>query len=60
MSNETLMIIAIVVAAVVVVVAVWMLFRRRKTAALRARFGPEYTTTYCIRRERLRRLNESC
>jgi hypothetical protein len=42
MSNETLMIIAIVVAAVVVVVAVWMLFRRRKSAALRARFGPEY------------------
>jgi hypothetical protein len=42
MSNETLMMIAIVVVAVVVVVAVWMLFRRRKTAALRARFGPEY------------------
>jgi len=42
MSNETLMVIAIVVAAVVVVLAVWMLFSRRKTAALRARFGPEY------------------
>jgi hypothetical protein len=42
MSNETLMMIAIVVVAVVVVVAVWMVFRRRKTAALRARFGPEY------------------
>jgi hypothetical protein len=42
MSNETLMMVAIVVVAIVVVVAVWMLFRRRKTAALRARFGPEY------------------
>ena len=42
MSNETLMVIAIVVAAIVVVLAVWMLFSRRKTAALRARFGPEY------------------
>ena len=42
MSNETLMMVAIVVVAVVVVVALWMLFRRRKTAALRARFGPEY------------------
>jgi len=42
MSNETLMMMAIVVVAVVVVVALWMLFRRRKTAALRARFGPEY------------------
>ena len=42
MSEQTMMMIAIVVVAVVVVVAVWMLFRRRKTAALRARFGPEY------------------
>ncbi len=60
MSNETLMMIAIVVAAVVVVVAVWMLFRRRKTAALRARFGSGVPTVSCIRRERQRRLNESC
>ena len=42
MSNETLMMVAIVVVAVVVVVAAWIVFRRRKTAALRARFGPEY------------------
>ena len=42
MSNETLMMIAIVAVAVVVVVAVWMVLRQRKTAALRARFGPEY------------------
>jgi hypothetical protein len=42
MSNEQLMMIAIVVVAVVVVVAVWLAWRRRNTAALRARFGPEY------------------
>ena len=43
MSNETLMVMAVVVVAVVVVVvAAWIVFRRRKTAALRARFGPEY------------------
>jgi FtsZ-interacting cell division protein ZipA len=42
MSNETLMVVAIVVVAVVVVAAMWMFSRRRKTAALRARFGPEY------------------
>jgi hypothetical protein len=42
MSEQTMMMIAIVVVAVVVVVAVWLLSRRRKTAALRARFGPEY------------------
>src|SRR5512134_1050910 len=42
MSNETLMMMAIVVVAAVVVVAVWLWSRRRKTAALRARFGPEY------------------
>ena len=42
MSNETLMMVAIVVVAVVVVVAAWIVLRRRKTAALRARFGPEY------------------
>jgi hypothetical protein len=42
MSEQTMMMIAIAVVAVVVVVAVWMLSRRRKTAALRARFGPEY------------------
>jgi hypothetical protein len=36
------MVIAVVVVAVVVVLAAWIVFRRRKTAALRARFGPEY------------------
>jgi len=42
MTNEMLMIIAIVVVAVALVVGMWLLLRQRRTAALRARFGPEY------------------
>jgi len=42
MTNEMLMIIAIVVVAVALVVGMWLLLRRRRTAVLRARFGPEY------------------
>lgn len=42
MDNQTLMRIAVVVVAAVVAVALWLLMKRRRTAALRARFGPEY------------------
>lgn len=42
MDNQTLMRLAVVAIAAVVVVAVWLLLRRRRTAELRARFGPEY------------------
>src|SRR5687768_2011264 len=42
MTNEMLMIIAIVVVAVALVVGMWLVLRQRRTAALRARFGPEY------------------
>ena len=42
MDNQTLMRIAVVVVAAVVAVAVWLLMKQRRTAALRARFGPEY------------------
>ena len=42
MTNEMLMIIAIVVVAVALVVGMWLFLRQRRTAALRARFGPEY------------------
>jgi hypothetical protein len=42
MDNQTLMRLAVVVVAAVVAVAVWLLTKHRRTAALRARFGPEY------------------
>lgn len=42
MDQETLMRIAVVVVAALVAIVAWLLVRRRKTAALRARFGPEY------------------
>jgi hypothetical protein len=42
MNNEMLVVIAIVVAAVLVVVGVSLFMKRRRTAELRARFGPEY------------------
>jgi hypothetical protein len=43
MDNEMLMVIAIVVVAVLIVAgASLLLVKRRRTAALRARFGPEY------------------
>src|SRR5688572_1458747 len=42
MNNEMMMIIAVVVVAVALVLGMWLLARRRRTAALRARFGPEY------------------
>jgi hypothetical protein len=42
MDQETLMRIAVVVAAALVAIVAWLLVRQRKTAALRARFGPEY------------------
>jgi hypothetical protein len=42
MDNEMLIVLAIIVAAVLIVAGAWMFSRRRRTAALRARFGPEY------------------
>jgi hypothetical protein len=42
MDDLTQMRLAVVVVAALVAIAVWLLMRRRKTAALRARFGPEY------------------
>jgi hypothetical protein len=42
MDDEMMMRLAVVGIAVVVVVAVWFLLKQRRTAALRARFGPEY------------------
>jgi hypothetical protein len=42
MDDEMQMRVAVVVVAALVAIAVWLLMRRRKTAALRARFGPEY------------------
>jgi hypothetical protein len=42
MDQQTQMRLAVVVVAALVAVVVWLLIRRRKTAALRARFGPEY------------------
>jgi hypothetical protein len=42
MDEQTQMRLAVVIVAALAVIAVWLLMRRRKTAALRARFGPEY------------------
>jgi hypothetical protein len=42
MDNQTLMRLAVVAVAVVIAVAVWLVIKRRRTADLRARFGPEY------------------
>ena len=42
MDEQTQMRLAVVVVAALVAIAVWLLMKRRKTAALRARFGPEY------------------
>jgi hypothetical protein len=42
MDDQMQMRLAVVVVAALVAIAVWLLMRRRKTAALRARFGPEY------------------
>ena len=42
MDNEMMMRLAAVGIAVLAAVAVWLLMKRRRTAALRARFGPEY------------------
>jgi hypothetical protein len=43
MDDQTQIRLAVVVVAALVAVAVWLLMvKRRKTAALRARFGPEY------------------
>ena len=42
MNNDLLIVIAITVVAVLIVAGAWMFARRRRTAALRARFGPEY------------------
>lgn len=42
MDEQTQMRLAVVVVAALVAIVVWLLMRRRKTAALRARFGPEY------------------
>lgn len=42
MDDQMQMRLAVVAVAVVVVIVVWLLMKRRKTAALRARFGPEY------------------
>jgi hypothetical protein len=42
MNNDMLIVIAIIVVAVLIVAGAWMFARRRRTAALRARFGPEY------------------
>ena len=42
MNNDMLIVIAIIAVAVLIVAGAWMFARRRRTAALRARFGPEY------------------
>ena len=42
MDNEMMMRLAVVGIAALAAVAVWLLMKRRRTAALRARFGPEY------------------
>ena len=42
MDDQMQLRLAGVVVAALVAIAVWLLMRRRKTAALRARFGPEY------------------
>ena len=42
MSDDMMMRLAVVGIAVLAVVAVWLLMKRRRTAVLRARFGPEY------------------
>ena len=42
MDEQMQLRIAVVVVAALVAITVWLLMRRRKTAALRARFGPEY------------------
>jgi hypothetical protein len=42
MDDQMQMRLAVVVVAAVAAIVVWLLMRRRKTAALRARFGPEY------------------
>lgn len=42
MDDQMQMRLAVVIVAALVAIAVWLLMRRRKTAALRARFGPEY------------------
>ena len=42
MDDQMQLRLAVVVVAAVVAIVVWLLMRRRKTAALRARFGPEY------------------
>ena len=42
MDEQTEIRVAVVVVAAIVAIVVWLLMKRRKTAALRARFGPEY------------------
>jgi len=42
MDDQMQMRLAVVLVAALVAIGVWLLLRRRKTAALRARFGPEY------------------
>jgi hypothetical protein len=42
MDDQMQMRLAVVIVAALVAIGVWLLLRRRKTAALRARFGPEY------------------
>jgi len=42
MDDQMQLRLAVVVAAALVAIVMWLLMRRRKTAALRARFGPEY------------------
>lgn len=42
MDDQMQMRLAVVVVAALVAIGVWLLLRRRKTATLRARFGPEY------------------
>lgn len=42
MDEQTQIRLAVVAVAALLAIAVWLLMRRRKTAALRARFGPEY------------------
>jgi hypothetical protein len=42
MDDQLQMRLAVVVVAALVAVAAWLLMKRRKTASLRARFGPEY------------------
>ena len=42
MNNDMLIVIAIIVVAMLIVAGAWTFVRQRRTAALRARFGPEY------------------